>query len=316
MRAVVAVSLSLLPAVARADPPATARLAWVRGGGADACPDERRVRDDVERRLGRDPFSDDAARSIEAVVERVDEQWRATIRVRDASGATVGERTLTRDEPRCDAVVDASALAIALTIDPDAPTDPPPPAPAPPRRRPRRARPSSPAPFAGPWVSVALRGAITAGLAPTVAPSLGLTAAVDVSPRWGMRVALDHAPAMSAGDPRFAFGFTRAAVEGCGRPWITSRVELAICAGLAGALTQAAVRRASSLDAGESPWLGVAGSVAVTVRPSSRWFVSLRAEGAAAIARSRFNVLPGAGAVYEQPALSGGASVELGVRAP
>ena len=315
-RALVAVSLALLPAAAFADPPASVRLAWVRGDGADACPDERHVRDDVERRLGRDPFSDDATRSIEAVVERVDSLWRATIRVRDASGATVGERALTRDGPRCDAVVDASALAIALTIDPDAPTDPPPPARTPRPRRPRRPPPARPSPFRGPWVSVALRGAITAGLTPAAAPSAGLSAAVDLSPRWGLRVALDHAPAVSAGDPRFAFGFTRASIEGCGRPWVAARVELAACAGLAGALTQAVVRRASALDAGESPWLGVAASLGFTARPSARWFVSLRVDGAAAISRGRFNVLPTAGAIYEQPALSGGAAIELGLRAP
>ncbi|MEZ4407525.1 MAG: hypothetical protein R3A52_13770 [Polyangiales bacterium] len=315
-RALVAVSLALLPAVARADPPTTVRFSWVRGDGADACPDERRVRDDVERRLGRDPFSDDATRSIEALVERVDEHWRATIRVRDASGATVGERALTRDDARCDAVVDASALAVALAIDPDAPTDPPPPAPASPRRRPRRSRPAPPAPFTGPWISVALRGAVTAGLTPSVVPSAGLSASVDLSPRWGMRVALDHALAVSADDPRFAFGFTRASIEGCARPWLSTRVDLAACAGVAGALTQAVVRNGSSLDAGESPWIGLATSLAFTVRPTPRWFVSLRVDGAAAVSRGRFNLLPTAGAIYAQPAVAGGAALELGLRAP
>ncbi|MDO9015967.1 MAG: hypothetical protein Q8S73_44555 [Deltaproteobacteria bacterium] len=128
------------PAGALGDPvPASVRLAWVRGADADACPDGAWLRREVARRLRRDPFDDDGPRSFEAVVERASPGWRATLRVRDREGTLLGERTLTHDAERCDPIADASALAVALAVDPDALIDEPartdaspPPAPPPP----------------------------------------------------------------------------------------------------------------------------------------------------------------------------------------
>ena len=52
------------PLEAPGDPvPASVRLAWVRGADADACPDGAWLRDEVTRRLGRDPFDDDGPRA-------------------------------------------------------------------------------------------------------------------------------------------------------------------------------------------------------------------------------------------------------------
>lgn len=45
--------------------------------------------------------------------------------VRDASGHAIGHRSLESDEPSCGALVSATALAIALVIDPDALARPP-----------------------------------------------------------------------------------------------------------------------------------------------------------------------------------------------
>jgi len=309
-----ALALASLPTVVRGDPvPATVRLAWVRGAGADACPDGAWLRDEVTRRLRRDPFDDDGPRSIEALVERAAPGWRAVIRVRDRQGTLLGERTLTRDGDRCELIVEASALAIALAVDPDAVIDEAPRAPAPraPTPRPRR-----PAPPPSRPVSFGVQGGVVVGLTPSVAPAFGFGVAVELSPSWSLRGHVDLAPTLASDDPRFAFGFTRAAALGCVDPARGASLRLSLCAGASGAATHAAARDVFARDAGDRLWLAATAAARLQWSPSPRWYVGLRADASVAALRATFRFNPDASEIYAQPLVSGGGALELGLRSP
>ena len=79
--------LSATPAYAAL--PEQARIAWVRGEGAESCPDETAILAQVERRLAN---ADEGlqARSVEGIVRRsaAEVGWTAVIYVRDETGAS------------------------------------------------------------------------------------------------------------------------------------------------------------------------------------------------------------------------------------
>jgi hypothetical protein len=116
-----------------APPPGrTARLAYVRGHGAEQCPDERAFRDAVETRLGYAPWSDAATRSIAVIVQQAGGALRGDVTMTDAAGAVTGTRQLTAAGNDCVELVTAMALAISIAIDPDVVFRPVPPPAAPP----------------------------------------------------------------------------------------------------------------------------------------------------------------------------------------
>ena len=128
------------PSNSSAEAPPTYSLSWVRSEGAESCPAGRALVSEVERRLGRKVFDASAERAFEVVVSRAGDTFKSDVYVRDASGATVGHRALSGDEPGCGPLLNATALAIALVIDPEAAAHQPstsgafepPPAPEPP----------------------------------------------------------------------------------------------------------------------------------------------------------------------------------------
>ncbi|WP_437285462.1 hypothetical protein [Sorangium sp. So ce406] len=105
----------------------TASLSWVRLAGAEACVGARALAQAVEARLGRAALVS-AARAeltIEGRVEPVGSGgWRAVLAVADADGALLGTREIATASPRCGAMDDELALAIALMIDPSAKLSP------------------------------------------------------------------------------------------------------------------------------------------------------------------------------------------------
>ncbi|WP_437606211.1 hypothetical protein WMF20_35145 [Sorangium sp. So ce834] len=129
----------------------TASLSWVRLAGAEACVAARALARAVEARLGRAALVS-AARADLTIEGRVEPGgsggWRAVIAVADADGALLGTREIATASPRCGAIDDELALAIALMIDPSAslsPSAPPPPAaPAQPPAQPPAPAPSQP----------------------------------------------------------------------------------------------------------------------------------------------------------------------------
>lgn len=143
-------SLSLLATAlprAEAQERSAITLAWVRGAGAETCPSNRELQGRVGERLGYDPFVMDAPVSLEAVVERAEDEWSAHVYKRGPAGELLGERSLVNRATDCEALADAIVLALALAIDPDAALRPRPEAPSdPPAASEEEAVPADPAP--------------------------------------------------------------------------------------------------------------------------------------------------------------------------
>src|SRR6187402_1032267 len=81
--------------------PGTYALSWVRDDGAESCPAGRELARDVTARLGRSPFDETAARTIEIRVERTATGFRSRVHVRGVDDGVLGRRMLTSDEPSC-----------------------------------------------------------------------------------------------------------------------------------------------------------------------------------------------------------------------
>src|SRR5262249_54329606 len=91
-------------------------LSWVRLAGAESCPDVRQIADDVTGRLGWNPFRESPNQFIEAQIRR-DVSWVAEIFLRDANGASHGNRVFTSNAPTCASLASVVALSIAIIID-------------------------------------------------------------------------------------------------------------------------------------------------------------------------------------------------------
>lgn len=79
-----------------------------------ACPDQPALQRAVAERLGRDPFSPTAQRTIAVRMSR----GAADIRVIEASGVVAGQRQLVSNSEDCGELAKATALAVAIVIDP------------------------------------------------------------------------------------------------------------------------------------------------------------------------------------------------------
>jgi hypothetical protein len=261
---------SLAPAAAQDS--GTYSLAWVRDDGAESCPPGRELAADVAQRLGRSPFDPAAPRAIEIRVERTATGFRSRVHVRGGDGSTLGRRMLASDEPSCAPLFSATALAVALLIDPDAalreparspavaeftePEPPPPPPPAPPPPQPAAPapttdRPRAPARREHEVAAATLLGAYTLGLTPEGSPGAALQFGGRLTTHWGWSVAalyVDPSEA-SQGDVTFSVGLTAASAFVSFRP-LPRGTNLAIEAG---------------------PWLGVLGTSVVVsdARPTS-----------------------------------------------
>lgn len=108
---------------------------------AAACPDQPALQRAVAERLGRDPFSATATRTISVRLAPVGATLIADIRVVEPNGAIAGQRQLVSSDADCAELAKATALAVAIVIDPlvitrpeptPLPLPPPPPPPTPP----------------------------------------------------------------------------------------------------------------------------------------------------------------------------------------
>jgi hypothetical protein len=192
---------------------------------------------EVERRLGRAVFDAAADRSFEVEVTRFGNTYRSDVYVRDAAGAAIGHRSLQSDEPGCSALVNATALAIALVIDPEAaarepaakpataaftaPAEPPAlaPAPAPPVPAPAPAPAAPvemrlPAPSPRMPVTMSARAQVTAGVVAATSPGFELSFSARPGQRWGFALAGSYALSQTAtvGIGSLDVGLTRASV--------------------------------------------------------------------------------------------------------
>jgi hypothetical protein len=305
--------LLLASPTAKAQQAPSFELAWVRGGGAELCPAESKIAERVVARLGRDPFAERASHAIEAVVERKNQRFYVSIRVRDTGGSAVGERELALDASDCEPIADAVALAIALVIDPNASLAPPiatpntdandlPPATtdlAPAPSTPLPTAPASPAPLspcaparacptsancakldAPPSslsLSVLARGAVAFGALPGAAPGAGLRGALGSDSVRGV-LSLWTFPEQRAADPRFAFGLSLGELGASATILRADSLELSASAVLQAGAIHAVVREMPAPGAGERLFLGAAAGPELMFRASRELRIAVGAE--------------------------------------
>jgi hypothetical protein len=170
-RVAVAVAMLAVPAVARAE---SARLDYV--ADAAGCPSEAELRASVAMRLGYDPFTVDAERTVEVRIHLVRERFEASVRMRDAAGETTGRRDLD-DTGTCAELADVLVLAVSIAVDPSRalgvdpvpePAPEPVPAPGTDDEPPPDPTPAPPSDVHTPWIlSGALSIYSSAGFSPT-----------------------------------------------------------------------------------------------------------------------------------------------------
>jgi hypothetical protein len=310
-------ALSSASGLARAEAgKATHSLSWVRAEGAEECPTARALATEVERRLGRPVFDPAAARSFEVLVTRVAGQYRSDVFVRDESGRAIGQRTLQSDEPGCQALFGATALAIALVIDPeaagrqpaatvafDAPPPPPPaspPAPAPAPQpapvvvvlAPRPAPPAPPARAPTP-VTVSLLGEVSARLVPEVSPGVGLSFGARPHPRWGFAASAWYTAPQTArqGLGDLEIGLTRATLAATLELARSQRVRLGFAAGPSLGAFHLAVREPAPVtDPGDFWFAAVELGLGLQIFVSKDVFLDLGGSSLSPLIRQEFSV--------------------------
>ena len=311
---------------ARATP--SSRLTYVRGPGAETCPGEAELRRAVAERLGYDPFFPSANRTIVAQIERKGGGYAAELKILDASGISLGERSLPPTTRDCSEVLRSLALAISIAIDdldaaapkppvdaPVAAPEPPPaptPAPAPPPVAPADA-PAAASPEKRPvWLAaeVSVLGAVASAPAPALGGAAGARL---VGPWWsvGLEGRLD-APASDAipGGGRVETALTLGVASACAwigdgwRPFVCAVGALGSFRGTTTDVTTA--RSATALYSGFGARLGLDVSLAGPLYASGR----LGALGSFTPHRALLN----GAVVFTLPSVSGEVAVGLGVR--
>ena len=271
------------PSFASSAPENSVHFAWVRGAGAESCPNEATLVKIVAARLGRDPFSRESSQFIEGVVERTPAGWSAHIRM-SKDGRMLGTRELTSESPDCSAITAASVLAIAIGIDPDAAlsmtpappaVDPPVPVtPEPPKPKeevhcpasvPAKplVRPAQPLPLEiFPKIAASFRGVLGIGLLPQIAPGFALNTGLE-GRRWEGSLGLLWLPEVATTNGDFAFGITAVSLGACGHPVRARRLLLSGCLRLYGGGIHQVVASLlyAPLDVSQRLWFTAAPSV-------------------------------------------------------
>ena len=315
-------------------------LSWVRAEGAEECPAGRTLAKEVERRLGRAVFDAAAERSFEVEVTRFGKTYHSDVYVRDVADHILGHRSLQSDEPGCGALVDATALAIALVIDPEAGARQPPPGtsvaafeppPAPPAVPvPSPAPPATPptaspvesrvtAPPAPTLLTASLRAQLTAGLVGAVSPGLELSISARPGPRWGVALAGSYtlSQTVSHGIGSLDLGLTRASALLTFDVIRAERARLVLGGGPTVGAYHLAVRQPSPVTSPGDYWfagaeLGARFQLSVT----KGIFVELGGAGLAPPARQEFLVRGQGEPVWRQPLLSGLGFLGVGALVP
>ncbi|HTB78034.1 MAG TPA: hypothetical protein VK762_32540, partial [Polyangiaceae bacterium] len=96
----------------------SARLVYVRGPGADLCPNEEAVRKAVATRLGYDPFFLSAPTTIFVEASRDGDHFAAVVKLVDDQGVERGTRHLQSHTRDCGDLIGTLALTISLVVDP------------------------------------------------------------------------------------------------------------------------------------------------------------------------------------------------------
>jgi hypothetical protein len=324
------------PSVARAAG-SVVKLVWVRGDGSETCADGKALAERVTRRLGRNPFSNDAERSIEGIVRREGARWAATMYVREADGKLSGSREFTNAAENCEALDAAVTLAIALVIDPSAalgappanPTPqetlpPPPPPPVVPPSPPIVTAPPKPHEQSPPPPPVPLREstAITAraiaqvGLLPEA--SFGAAISTDIPIYQALRATAGFffLPEVRTAAQDFGFGLAAGFVGACVEPWRKTRVVPSLCASIEVGAIHAVVYVLEPTQPGDRVWSAASLTPAIRVRVVGPLTLDAGADLVVPITRHNFVVEGQPGTVFQQSPVSGVFFLGAGVSIP
>ena len=96
----------------------TARLVYVRGEGAESCPDDEALRQSVSAHLGYDPFRPFVQTTLFAEVRREGESFVGSVKMVDERGLERGARKLESRGADCSEIMAAMALSMSIAIDP------------------------------------------------------------------------------------------------------------------------------------------------------------------------------------------------------
>ncbi|WP_438041355.1 hypothetical protein [Sorangium sp. So ce128] len=197
----------------RAEPMATplrVRIEFIRGPGAEDCPDEQFLRAETARAMGGvDPYDAEAPFTMTASIERRRGKLAASLFLRDDDGhGRWADGFSARDD--CKVLVTAMALSIALLLDDATELPAPPVAPAksaspsaPPEEpcSPERPCPPKPAPAppSPPRTASPVRGAPRSRVSPVVGEGFRWLAGLDAVTGLGMTPGVAIGPALSIG---------------------------------------------------------------------------------------------------------------------
>lgn len=96
----------------------SARLVYQRDPGAETCPDEEVLRAEVARRVGFNPFKEEASRVIICRVDRVGPGLRARIEVENDAEHLKSSRELVSKRADCQELSEALQVALSIAINP------------------------------------------------------------------------------------------------------------------------------------------------------------------------------------------------------
>jgi hypothetical protein len=324
---------------------ATYALSFVRGAGAEGCPSRQELEREVSTRLGHSPFESVSSRSIEILTERTAEGYRSVVSVLDQDGKLLGRRVLVGEEPNCTPIFSATALAVALLIDPEAAlsrdsraneavgrfdtdeapapraAEPPPLAPSPPPSPPPVQSPPMvvppPAPVARDDLTVVIGvDAVAAvGLVPDTAPGVDVAFHARPSRPWGFSLsALYVSKAAAEAQGRtvdvsittFGAALTLSAVD-------KASIGVLADAGLSAGILHASVRQGQATGSGDHPFLAAGLGLRAEARFSGGFVLAARIGGVVPLMRRVLSVEDAPDElIWEQPTIAGMGSLGAG----
>lgn len=341
------IALGAAPASAQTGtmPPVEAErysLSWVRGDGTEGCPTRADLAREVTKRLGRVPFDENAPRSIEIQVVHGPRGFETLTRVLDANGHVVGRRELVSEEASCEPIFSATALAVALLIDPEAALSgearapsvqsaeitsvvaPPPeamrkevsPPELEPTRQAPRSEPRSASPARAPNpAGVGVEAVIASGITPEFGPGVNLFANYRPGARFGLTASALYLESATASENGAVFdvGLTAFGLGGTFDIVPESALRWTAQAGpMVGAL-HVSVRSPTPIDPGDFAFVALTGGTRLQV-PIGRWvFASFQGSAVLNLVRRGLFVKGEETAVFREPLWGAFAGAGLGL---
>jgi hypothetical protein len=318
-------------------------LSFVRGAGAEGCPSRQELEREVSTRLGHSPFESASSRSIEILTERTPEGYRSVVSVLDQDGKLLGRRVLVGEESTCAPIFSATALAVALLIDPDAALSrdsraneavgrfdadeapapravepPPPPLPRspPPAQSPPMVVLPPPAPAARDDLTVVVGADAVAavGLVPETSPGVDIGFHARPARPWGFSLSALYVSKGAAevqgrtvdvSVTTFATALTLSAVE-------TRSLRVLGDAGLLAGILHASVRQGQALGIGDHPFLAAGLGLRAEVRVAGGLVLAARIGGVVPLVRRDLSVDDTEETIWQQPAIAALGSLGAG----